>query len=88
MNNDSIRLKAEKALEKVRTYLQKDNGDIDIVNISDEMELTVRFVGACSHCNINYQTFKFGVEPIVREELPEIKTIVAIDERNNPYNFN
>lgn len=76
---EEIRARVEKALEKIRPYLVADGGDIEIIDISDEMVLKVELKGACNGCPFSIQTMKAGVEMAVRNEVPEIKEVVDIN---------
>ncbi|MEN8156323.1 MAG: NifU family protein [Bacteroidota bacterium] len=78
---EAIRERVEKALEKIRPYLVADGGDISIVDITDDMVLTVELKGACFGCPYSMQTLKAGVEVAVRNEVPEIKEVVDINNK-------
>lgn len=66
-----------KALERVRPYLQSDGGDIDLVDVSDDMTVKVRLKGACHGCPYSMQTLKAGVEQAIMKEVPEIKRVIS-----------
>lgn len=74
----TIKERVEKALEIVRPYLQRDGGDIDLVEITDDMTVRVRLKGACHGCPFSMQTLKAGVEKAIIQEVPEIKSVVAV----------
>lgn len=69
--------KVEAALDKIRPALQADGGDVELVDVQDGVA-TVRLTGACGSCPMSTMTLKMGVERIVKEEVPEIKELVAI----------
>jgi Fe-S cluster biogenesis protein NfuA len=75
---EDIRERVEKALEKIRPYLIADGGDIEVVDINEEMVLKVRLMGACNGCPFSVQTMKAGVEMAVKNEVPEIIEVVDI----------
>jgi len=76
---EAIRTRVEKALEKIRPYLVADGGDIDIVEITDDMVVKVELKGACFGCPFSMQTLKAGVEMAVRNEVPEVKQVVDVN---------
>jgi len=76
---DSINDRVEKALEKIRPYLVADGGDISVVEITEDLILRVELKGACYGCPYSMQTLKAGVEMAVRNEVPEIKQVVDIN---------
>lgn len=72
-----MREKVAAALEKARPALQADGGDVELVDVKDGV-VTVRLTGACGGCPMAAMTLKMGVERLVREEVPEIKELVAV----------
>jgi Fe-S cluster biogenesis protein NfuA len=78
---ESIKERVEKALDKIRPYLVADGGDISVVDITDDMVLRVELKGACYGCPFSMQTLKAGVEMAVRNEVPEIKEVVDINNK-------
>jgi Fe-S cluster biogenesis protein NfuA len=73
----NIRERVMKALDRVRPYLQSDGGDIDLVDISDDMIVKVKLTGACHGCPYSMQTLKAGVEQAIIKEVPEIRKVVS-----------
>ncbi len=67
------------SLESVRPYLQADGGDIEVVELKDDMTLVVRLLGNCESCSLSYMTMKAGVEESIKKSIPEIKSIQAIN---------
>ncbi len=77
MADISIRDRVSKALERVRPYLQSDGGDIDLVEVTDDMTVKVKLKGACHGCPYSMQTLKAGVEQAIMREVPEIKRVIS-----------
>jgi len=73
----SIRERVTRALDRVRPYLQSDGGDIDLVDVSDDMTVKVKLTGACQGCPYSMQTLKAGVEQAIMKEVPEIKRVIS-----------
>lgn len=67
----------EKVLEKVRVGLQRDGGDIELVEIKDST-VYVRLKGACSGCPMSAMTLKNWVEANLKKEIPEISSVQAV----------
>ncbi len=68
----------EKALVKVRSFLQADGGDVELVEITEEGVVRVRLTGACGGCPMASMTLKTGIEKILKEEVPEVKRVEAV----------
>lgn len=73
-----LKEKVEKALEKIRPYLQMDGGDVELVDVDERNGVvTVRLVGVCSGCPMASITLTHGIERVVKEEVPEVKKVVS-----------
>lgn len=70
------REKVEEALDKIRGGLKSEGGDIDIVEIKDDI-VYVRLKGACGTCPMSTLTLKNWVETTLKKEIPEIKSVEA-----------
>ena len=68
----------ENALSKIRPFLQSDGGDIDFVELSDDWIVKVKFIGACSSCDISMMTLKNGVEAAIKNAVPQVKAVVEV----------
>jgi Fe-S cluster biogenesis protein NfuA len=69
-----MREKVEAVLKKIRPNLQADGGDIELVDVVDGV-VKVRLTGACGTCPMSTMTLKMGVERILKEQIPEIKSV-------------
>ena len=70
-----MREKVEKALEKVRGYLRMEGGDVELVDIVDGV-VKVRLKRMCSCCPMSMMTLKDGIERVVKEEVPEVVSVI------------
>jgi Fe-S cluster biogenesis protein NfuA len=73
----SIKERVLKALARVRPYLQSDGGDIEFIDVTDDMTVKVKLTGACHGCPYSMQTLKAGVEQAIMKEVPEIKRVIS-----------
>ena len=73
-----MREKVEAALEKVRPALQRDGGDVTLVDITDDGIVKVQLTGACKGCPMSQMTLKNGIERLVRSEVPEVKSVESV----------
>lgn len=72
-----MREKVERVIEKIRPLLQRDGGDIQLVDVTDGI-VKVRLHGACGSCPMSAMTLKMGVEKQIKQEIPEIKEVVSV----------
>lgn len=77
---DSVKERVNKALDKIRPYLEADGGGITLEEITDDMVVKVKLHGACDGCPFSYQTLRAGVEQALLKEVPEMKELIALDK--------
>ncbi len=70
--------KVEAALEKIRPMLQADGGNVDLVEITDGGVVKLKLTGSCGCCPMSQMTLKMGIEKLLKEEVPEVKEVIAI----------
>ena len=71
-----MREKVEAALSHIRPALQADGGDVELLDVKEGI-VSVRLTGACGGCPMSMVTLRNGIERILKQEVPEIKTVVA-----------
>jgi len=74
-----VKERVEQALDLIRPSLQSDGGNVELVDV-DEAEgiVKVKLVGACGSCPMSQLTLRMGVEAVLKEQIPEIKEVVAV----------
>lgn len=70
--------KIKDALEQIRPYLQRDGGDIEFVELTEDNTVMVRLQGHCAGCPGAQMTIKGVVERIIKEAYPEIKAVESV----------
>ena len=70
--------KIKDALDQIRPFLQRDGGDIEFVEYTDDKIVKVRLQGHCEGCPGAQMTIKGVVERILKESYPEIKGVEAV----------
>lgn len=78
-NKDRLYKEVLAALDKIRPYLEADGGDVKIVEINDDNVVMLELLGACGSCSMSAMTMKAGVEEVIKREVPEIKSVEAIN---------
>lgn len=72
-----MRDKVEAALAQIRPALQADGGDVELVDVTDGV-VKLRLTGACSGCPMSTMTLKMGIEKVLKQQIPEVKEVVAV----------
>ncbi len=67
--------KVQEVIEKIRPMLQKDGGDVELVDVDDNGVVKVRLVGACAGCAMSQITLKQGIEKVLINEIPEVNKV-------------
>ncbi len=74
-----MREKVEEVINSIKPLLQADGGDVELIDVSDDGIVKVKLVGACAGCPGAQMTLKMGIEKKLREAVPEVKKVVAVD---------
>ena len=72
-----MREKVEAALKQIRPALQADGGDVQLVGVNEGI-VKLRLVGACGGCPMATMTLRYGIERMLKEQVPEVKEVVAV----------
>jgi len=71
--------KVNAVIDSIRPYLKADGGDVTLIDITDDMTVKVKLTGACHGCPFSMMTLKSGIEQSVKEKIPELKEVIAVD---------
>jgi len=70
--------KIQVVIDKIRPMLQADGGDVELVGVEDGI-VKVRLKGACAGCPMSQMTLKNGIERLLKQEIPEVKSVEQAD---------
>ncbi|RQW77846.1 MAG: NifU family protein [Geobacter sp.] len=68
----------KKALEIIRPALQRDGGDVELVEVTEDGVVKVKLVGACGHCPMSTMTLKMGIERTLKDQVPGVREVISI----------
>ena len=71
--------RVDAALESVRPHLKVDGGNVEVVGVTEDMHVQIKWMGNCESCNMSAMTLRAGIEEAIRSKTPEIKGVVAIN---------
>ena len=74
----SLKDRAQLVIDQLRPYIQSDGGDIELVDVSPEGNVQIRFRGACVGCPSSEMTLKMGIERNLKEKIPEIREVIPV----------
>lgn len=67
-----------KVLEKVRPVLQRDGGDVELVDVNEDGVVLVRLQGACKGCPGATMTLKAVIENLLVKEVEGVKQVIGV----------
>lgn len=70
--------KVSEALDRVRPFLNRDGGDVELIGMEDT-KVYVKLTGTCNGCPMSFSTMKLGIEGSIREVLPEILEVINVE---------
>ncbi|MBI4653802.1 MAG: NifU family protein [Nitrospirae bacterium] len=73
-----LKEKVEDVLSRIRPMLQRDGGDVELVDVEPNGVVKVRLVGACGTCPMSTVTLKNAIEATLKEEVPEVKSVEQV----------
>ncbi len=74
----SLRERVEEALARCRPFLQADQGDVELVRITEDLVVELRFLGTCVECPMSRMTLRAGVERVIIQCAPEVKRVESV----------
>ncbi len=70
--------KVQEVLEQVRPMLQRDGGDVELVEVTPEGIVRLKLKGACGSCPMSTITLKMGIEAALKEQIPEVVEVQQV----------
>jgi len=69
----------DEALDDVRPHLAVDGGNIEVVEVTPDKVVKIKWLGNCENCSMSAMTMRAGVEEAIKSRLPEIKKVIAVN---------
>ncbi len=77
--NQTLFEKVDRALDEIRPHLLVDGGNIELIDVTTDNYVRIRWTGNCEHCSMSAMTMKAGVEQAIRSRIPEIQGVIAMN---------
>jgi Fe-S cluster biogenesis protein NfuA len=75
---DTVRDRVQNVINLIRPAVQADGGDIELVDVSGDGVVQIRFHGACHGCPSSNMTLKDGIIRNLREKVPEVTSVIPV----------
>ena len=72
--------RVDEALNDLRPHLAVDGGDVEVVDITDDMRVKIRWLGNCVNCSMSAMTLKAGVEQVLKQQIPGLHSVEPVNE--------
>lgn len=72
--------RVDRALDEIRPHLAVDGGNIEVVEITDDLVVKIKWLGNCAFCSMSEMTMKAGVAQAIKTKMPEIKEVIAVND--------
>ena len=76
---DGLHEKVVKVINLIRPAVQSDGGDLELVEITPEGVVRIRFHGACVGCPSSTMTLQVGIERNLKTHIPEVRGVEAVE---------
>jgi Fe-S cluster biogenesis protein NfuA len=65
-------------LQRIRPTIQEDDGDVELVDVTEDGVVCIRFLGACVGCPSSSMTLQVGIEKVLKEHIPQVREVQAV----------
>ena len=69
----------DKTLDEIRPHLKVDGGNIEVVDVTDDLTVKVKWLGNCINCSMSAMTMIAGVEQTLKSKFPTIQNVIAVN---------
>lgn len=78
-NKQDLHARVEEALDTIRPHLIVDGGNIELVEITEDMRARIRWIGMCESCSMSEMTLKAGICEAIRSKVPGIVAVEPVN---------
>ena len=79
VSNKALFERVDRALDKIRPHLEIDDGNIELIDVDEDMTVTIKWLGNCEFCTMSDMTMRAGIEQAIKSSVPEISRVVAVN---------
>ena len=78
-DRQNLLIRIEGALSSIRPHLQIDGGDVELVELTEDMHVKIKWLGMCESCNMSAMTLRAGIQEAIRGSVPEVVGVEAVN---------
>lgn len=80
INKDQLLIEVEAALDDIRPHLAVDGGNVELIDITENYLVQIRWLGSCKTCNMTAMTMQAGIEETIKYKVSSITGVEAIND--------
>ena len=69
----------DEALNEVRPHLAVDGGNVEVVDVTEDKIVKIKWLGTCEGCSMSAMTMRAGIEQTLKGKIPEVAGVEAIN---------
>lgn len=77
--NQQLLQRVKDALDTIRPHLAVDGGDVEVVEVTSDKKVRIRWVGNCINCSMSAMTLRAGIEQAIKVKVPEVVSVEAVN---------
>lgn len=74
----SVHDRVQEVINLIRPAVQADGGDLELVDVSADGVVSIRFHGACHGCPSSTMTLHMGIERNLRSMVPQVTKVISV----------
>ena len=71
--------RVDEALNVVRPHLAVDGGNVEVVDVTEDKIVKIKWLGTCESCSMTLMTMRAGIEQAIIGRIPEISGVEAVN---------
>jgi Fe-S cluster biogenesis protein NfuA len=75
----SLRERVQTVIDLIRPSIQADGGDVELLEVTGEGDVTIRLHGACIGCPSSEITLRSGIERNLKTHVPQVRSVQSLN---------
>lgn len=73
-----IEEQVDRALDELRPYIRSHGGEVNVLEVTDAGVARIQMIGSCNGCPMSMLTMRLGIERLLAEKVPQLKSAEAV----------
>lgn len=82
VEKETMMARIDRALDDIRPHLAVDGGNVELVDVTDDLVVQIKWLGNCEGCAMSAMTMRAGIEQTIINKIPEITGVEAVNGVN------